>query len=82
MPVKTVLTAWGKWLRDLSGTRQQITLVVILLWAWIVLRGIRHIASAQDAVGLLQAITPVVIATVGAWFGGKWLMENYHRDDR
>lgn len=73
---RTVRLAWLKTLVDASGTRQQVTYLVIVLWALIVWHGIARIRTAADATAMLQAITPVVIATVGAWFAGKWLQQN------
>jgi ABC-type nickel/cobalt efflux system permease component RcnA len=75
--MKNLGAAWLKFLCDLSSTRIQITLIVTVLWALIVWHGIARIKTAADATAMLQAITPVVIATVGAWFAGRWLAYNY-----
>lgn len=78
----TVRLAWLKTLVDASGTRQQITLVVLVAWAVIVYRGYTLLKTATEATKMLEAITPVVIATVGAWFAGRWLAYNYDEKRR
>lgn len=78
-----IRSAWKTWLVHLSGTRQQITLVVLIMWALTVWRGVQVLKSSTEAVAILQAITPVFVATVGAWFAGKWLASNTngHEED-
>lgn len=85
--------AWRKWLADLSGTRQQVTLVVLSVWAglgymaiFVAWRGVQLIKTAQDAAVLLSAIKDIFVAislfsvaTLGAWFGGKWLQQNVNK---
>lgn len=82
--------AWYKWLGDLSSTRVQVTLIVLSVWAGlgymailIAWRGVQLIRTAQDAAMLLAAIKDIFVAislfsvaTLGAWFGGKWLQQN------
>jgi amino acid transporter len=74
--VRDFFGAWGKFFRDLSSTRVQITLAVLMVWVLVVYRGVQVIRTAQDAATILSAVSPVAIATLGAWFLGKWLQNN------
>lgn len=88
--MKNLAAAWLKFLCDLSSTRVQVTLAVLSVWAGlgymaiiIAWRGVQLIRTAQDAAVLLVAIRDIFvaislfsIATLGAWFAGKWLQQN------
>lgn len=67
------MSPWRKWVADLSGTRTQLTYLVVGLFAAAVGRGVWISSSVADIAVLLGAITPAFIAVLGYHFSGKWL---------
>lgn len=84
------MTPWGKWRADFASTRVQLTYAVAFVWCLVMLGAFLTVYKAMglmtkttDALAVLQGIAAVLgaasaafIATVGAWFAGKWLAQN------
>lgn len=63
--------AWIKWVADLSGTRQQITLGVVGVIVATAIRGIMLINTMQDVVTLLGALFPYGSVVLAWWAADK-----------
>lgn len=66
-------SAWRKALADLSGTRTQVTYLIVGLFAYITLQGAAKARTTLDFVALLGALTPALMTVLVYHFGGKWL---------
>jgi len=66
------VSAWRKWITDLSGTRQQITVVLLGLLILGFMRGLTLAKDTSDVVSLLQALMPIFTVGILAWFGDRW----------
>lgn len=67
------MSPWRKWWADLSGTRTQVTYLIVGLFVYITLRGVASARTTLDFVALLSAITPALMTVLVYHFGGKWL---------
>lgn len=67
------MSPWRKWLADLSGTRTQVTYLIVGLFVYIALRGVATARTTVDFVTLLSAVTPALMTILVYHFGGKWL---------
>lgn len=67
------MSPWRKWWVDLSGTRTQVTYLVVGLFVYITLQGAARARTTSDFVALLGAITPALMTVLVYHFGGKWL---------
>lgn len=67
------MSPWRKWWADLSGTRTQVTYLIVGLFVYITLQGAARARTTAEFVALLSAITPALMTVLVYHFGGKWL---------
>lgn len=64
-----VLSAWAKFISDLSRTTVQITYFMVIFYGLIVWKGIRLATTVADVIALLNAILPGLLIVLGHYFG-------------
>lgn len=64
------MSDWGKFFRDLSSTRIQITYWIMVLVTLVVLKALSLVKTPQDGVALLNVMWPLVMLVLGAYVGG------------
>lgn len=67
--------AWRKWVADLSGTRTQIVVVVLILHisAWV--KFMQLADSPEHVIEVLRVTAPVTISGLLAWAGAKTVQQ-------
>lgn len=75
------MSPWRKWWADLASTRIQLTYLVVGLFSWTIIKGIRLAANVQDVAILLGTLTPVFAGVIAWHLTGKWMdiRANGHR---